>query len=157
MLCGILDVIILSCIVGDFHFLWECLKVGFAMLWGTPTTPGSLSCLREKIGRVQVDKSGKVFNVGDEFLVHCFKAHLIASVCTLLNLSSPSDTIQNEVSPEWLKATADSLVSKTLMPRTNFIFCTVTPSYWVPLCGPVKCNKVGEWASYYSPLVVVAP
>ena len=91
----------------------------FMMVWGSPTMPGSLSCLREKIERFQVDKSVKVFNVGDEFVVHCFKAHLAARLCTLLKLSSPSEAIQHEASQEWLKATAESMVSMALMPAVS--------------------------------------
>ena len=64
--------------------------------------------------RFLVDKSVEIFNVGDEFLVHCFKAHLAARLCTLLKLSSPSDDVQHEVSQEWLKATAEFMVVQTL-------------------------------------------
>ena len=64
-------------------------------------------------------QSVKVFNVGDEFLVHCFKAHLAARLCTLLKLSSSSDDVQHEASQEWLKATAESMVAQTLMPTVS--------------------------------------
>ena len=77
--------------VGDFHFLWECLKVIFLILWGTPAEHGSLCNMREQTRRNQVDKSVKVFSVGDEFLVHMFKAHLAAKICTNLKLKSTSD------------------------------------------------------------------
>ena len=39
------------------------------------------------------DKGVKVFNVGDEFLVHTFKAYLAAKICTHLNLSSTLDNL----------------------------------------------------------------
>ena len=58
---------------GDFHFLWECLRVVYTIFWGSPAQPGSLCHLREQVNRKQVDKAVKVFNVGDEFLLHCFK------------------------------------------------------------------------------------
>ena len=52
---------------GDFHFLWECLKVLLNVFWGSPSHVGSLCNIRELVRRVQVDKKGKVFNVCDEF------------------------------------------------------------------------------------------
>jgi hypothetical protein len=67
-------------ITGDFHFLWECLKVIFLIFWGTPAQHGSLSNMREQVRRHQVEKNVK----GDEFLVHAFKAHLLASICSML-------------------------------------------------------------------------
>ena len=62
---------------GDFHFLWECLRSVFIMFWGSPAHIGSLCNLREYIQRTGVDKAVKVFNRGDEFLVHAFKSHLL--------------------------------------------------------------------------------
>ena len=72
---------------GDFHFLWECLRVLYMILWGTPAQPGSLCNLRELLNRKQVDKAVKVFSTGDEFLLHCFKAHLKARICTFFKLA----------------------------------------------------------------------
>ena len=40
---------------------------------GSPTQVGSLCNIRELVGRVQVDKAGKVFNVCDEFVLHAYK------------------------------------------------------------------------------------
>lgn len=105
--------------VGDFHFLWECLKVIFISFWGTPAQHGSLSNMREHVRRHQVDKNVKVFSVGDEFLIHVFKAHLLASVCSLLKIKSTSDTIPHENSLEWLRSTAEELLVDTLMPNTS--------------------------------------
>ncbi len=68
---------------------------------------------------MQVDKSVKVFSVGDEFVVHTFKAHLTASILHVLNLSSVSDTIEHETSEEWLQHTAERLVTKVLMPHES--------------------------------------
>ncbi len=87
---------------GDFHFLWECLRVVFAIFWGSPSTVGSLSNVREYIQRLRVDKSVKVFNTGDEFLLHTFKAHLTASICSVLKVSSCTDSIQHERTYLWL-------------------------------------------------------
>lgn len=103
--------------LGDFHFLWECLRVLFTMFWGKPAQPGSLCNLREVIRRTQVDKSVKIFNVGDEFLVHAFKAHLTASILTSLNLSSTSDQISHPTTREWLQQTAEKLVTSLLIPE----------------------------------------
>ena len=66
--------------VGDFHFLWECLRVVFSMFWGVPSQDGSLSNLRSIIRWRNVDEKVKVFNVGDEFLMHAFQAHLTTAI-----------------------------------------------------------------------------
>jgi len=99
--------------------LWECLKVIFLTFWGTPAQHGSLSNMRELVRRLQVDKNVKVFNVGDEFIMHAFKAHLAASICSLLKLKSMSDTLPHQNSVEWLHSTAEQLVSDTLMPTSS--------------------------------------
>ena len=88
-----IDLYASSSILGDFHFLWECLGVVFTMFWGSPAQPGSLCNLREFIRRTQVNKTAKVFNVGDEFLVHAFKAHLVAGILVKLNITSTSDKL----------------------------------------------------------------
>ena len=75
--------------------------------------------MREQISRKQVDKGVKVFSIGDEFLVHAFKAHLMASICTVLGISSSSCHIEHEVSFEWLRSTAERLVAETLMPAPS--------------------------------------
>ena len=62
-----------------------------------------------------MDKAVKVFNVGDEFLVHVFKAHLAASICTLLKVESVSEAIPHDTSVEWLRSTAEILIRDTLM------------------------------------------
>ena len=64
--------------------LWECLHVVFTMFWGAPNQTGSLCHLREIARRTLVDKGVKVFNVGNEFLLHTFYAHFTASILTLL-------------------------------------------------------------------------
>ena len=101
---------------GDFHFLWECLKVIFLIFWGSPAEQGSLCSMREQIRRNQVDKNVKVFSTGDEFVMHMFKAHLAARVCTKLALKSTSDNVEHEKCLTWLQSTAEDLVSHTLMP-----------------------------------------
>ena len=52
--------------------MWECLKVVFMIFWGSPAQPGSLCNMKEIIRRIQVDKTAKVFNVADEFVLHTF-------------------------------------------------------------------------------------
>ena len=101
---------------GDFHFLWECLRVVFAIFWGNPTQSGSLCNMREQINRKLVDKKVKVFSIGDEFLLHAFKAHLTARVCTLFKINSPADNIQHPCSTQWLRTTAQWLVNESLKP-----------------------------------------
>ncbi len=105
--------------LGDFHFLWECLRIVFIMFWGSPSQSGSLSNMREIVRRNQVDKNVKVFNVGDEFLVHALKAHLLTRICYLLKLDSAQDDIEHPVTLEWLKWKAESLVDQTLYPETD--------------------------------------
>ena len=105
-------------IIGDFHFLWECLRVLFVMFWGTPAQPGSLCNLREIIHRTQVDKSAKVFNTADELLMHTFRAHLLTSVTFLLHRDDESDTIIHESTGEWLRHQAEILVDQILFPKT---------------------------------------
>ena len=104
---------------GDFHFLWECLRVIFAIFWGSPSLPGSLCNLREVIRRSQVDKSVKVFNVGDEFLVHAFRSHLMTGVIHQLHIHTSTDEIPHEKSSRWLTDTAETLVSSLLMPTST--------------------------------------
>ena len=87
----------------------------YLIFWGTPSQHGSLSNMREHVRRVQVDKGATVFNVGDEFLVHVFKAHLAARVCSILGLKDVTDPISHEHSLEWLRSTAERLVPDTLM------------------------------------------
>lgn len=60
-----------------------------------------------------------MFNTADEFLIHCFKAHLKARICTLFNIGSPSDRIQHDCSYQWLHDTARKLLSGTIMPATS--------------------------------------
>ena len=86
-----------------------------------------------------MDKTVKVFNVGDEFLLHCFKvaiwqslmdqalqvvfcffikAHLQARICTLLNLDNATEKIPHELSQKWLHDMALQLWPDTLAPTT---------------------------------------
>ena len=55
-------------------------------------------------------KTVKVFNVGDEFLIHCFKAHFIARICSILGVTSPADHIEHPADLEWLKTKAKYIV-----------------------------------------------
>ena len=98
-----------------FHFLWECARVVLLAFWGKVTLPGSLSNLRAYVNRTQVDKSGKTFNVIDEFIQQAFTAHLMTAICDQLHLESPHDNIPHEESCEWLHSTVESVV-KRIMP-----------------------------------------
>ena len=81
---------------------------------------GSLCQLREYIRRVQVDKDVKCFNVGDEFILHTFKAHFLASLCNQLGISSPADEVEDVGDTlEWLQSKATSLVEATLFPHRS--------------------------------------
>lgn len=72
--------------------------------------------MREFINRKLVNKSVKVFNVGDEFLLHCFKAHFIARICSILDIDSPADRIEHTSDLEWLKVKAKTIVQGTIHP-----------------------------------------
>ena len=52
-------------------------------------------------------------------MVHCFKAHVIASIMSYLKIEKTSDTVQHSISKEWLEQTAETLVSATVMPSTS--------------------------------------
>ena len=49
-------------------------------------------------------------------MVHVFKAHLSASVCTLLKLQSTLEVIHHEATERWLRETAETLLADTTMP-----------------------------------------
>lgn len=75
--------------------------------------------MREFISRKQVSKAVKVFNVGDEFLVHSFVAHFMARICTILGIGAPADNIAHTNSMEWLKDTAQAIVRETIHPMKS--------------------------------------
>ena len=105
--------------VGDFHFLWECLRVVFSMFWGVPSQDGSLSNLRSIIRRLNVDEKVKVFNVGDEFLMHAFQAHLTTAIMEQLKLDNPSAQYDHPCSLAWLRSEAEKLVKELLAPTES--------------------------------------
>ena len=72
--------------------------------------------MRESIRRMLVDKTAKVFNIGDEFIIHVFKAYLKASICQLLKINSPTDNIPHHCTQQWLRDTADMIVKSAVMP-----------------------------------------
>ena len=67
----------------------------------------------------QVDKSVKVFNVGDEFLVHAVRSHLMTGVINQLHIHTSTDEIPHEKSSQSLTDTAETLVSSLLMPTST--------------------------------------
>jgi hypothetical protein len=73
--------------------------------------------MREMVQRTQVDKTAKVFNVGDEFIMHVFNAHLKANICQLLNITAPSDAIPHLCTQQWLRETAEMIVTSSIMPK----------------------------------------
>ena len=62
-----------------------------------------------------MNKSASVF-IADEFIMHVFKAHLLASICRYLSVSSPQGDIVHQVDLQWLQKTAKATVSKSLYP-----------------------------------------
>ena len=62
---------------------------------------------------------GKDFH---EFIIHAFQGHLSASICEKLGLSSldcPMPPSETEVTIEWLRVTAKSIVECTIMPADS--------------------------------------
>lgn len=57
--------------------------------WGYEAQPGS----RAYIDHTLVYKAGKSFRVGDEFVVHPFRVHLIAAAFTDLKVNSPTELV----------------------------------------------------------------
>ena len=51
--------------------------------------------------------------------MYAFKAHLIASICSHLKISSPQEDIEHEDDFQWLQQTAESVVSATLFPAQS--------------------------------------
>ena len=88
------------------------------MYWGSPTQSGSLCQIWELVHRVQVDKTGKVFNTCDEFLLHAFKGHLIASICNQLNINSANTPVPHEASLQWLEKTAQAITKHIFYPSS---------------------------------------
>ena len=155
---------------GDFHFMWECLRVVLLSYWGNASNPSSLYHLREIIHRYKVDQKGKVFSIADEFLQHCFTAHLLANICHQLKVSSPSEPIPHENSQEWLYSTAERILQGSLMPvespdpiyamhrsflYTSFLYHDLRRAvryeqgshviqqwkFWLPIFLGTKCNN----------------
>ena len=81
--------------------------------WGKANQPGSLCNLREVTRRIQVNKAVKVFSTGDEFLIHCFEGHLLASICQHLSIDDPATEIPHNMTPQWLEETAMAIVQSS--------------------------------------------
>ena len=128
------------------------------MFWGSPTQVSSLCFMREVIRRQQVDKGVMVFNTGDEFLLHVFKAHFKASIMPILNVQTSSDNIPHQSSQQWLRSVADNIVSDVLMPATNTnpVYSFHRSHNYVYVHRPQRSHQVGEWASNYPSLEMVA-
>ena len=60
-----------------------------------------------------------MFSDCDRFLVHAFKAYLLARIFTILKLNATTDDIEHKVSLEWLRSTAEHLVAETNMPTSS--------------------------------------
>ena len=54
-----------------------------------------------------------MFNTGDEFQMHVFKAHLTTSILTLFGTSS-TDDVQHEPTKEWLFAKSEEILNKCI-------------------------------------------
>ena len=74
-------------IIGDFHFLWECMRAVFGAVWGSELDRGSLCHPKNFRGRRHASKDVRVLYVRDELLFHGFEAHLLAAVTSYLQMS----------------------------------------------------------------------
>jgi len=106
-------------VTGDFHFLWECLRFIYMSYWGRASQPGSLCHLREVVRRVQVNKAVKVFSTGDEFVLHCFQSHLLASICKQLLINDPPDKIPHGTPKNFFETPTLSSYASSLSALTN--------------------------------------
>ena len=79
-----------------------------AVYWGEVSLPGSLSNLRSYINCKLADKAGKT-------VIHAFKAHLMATICTHLKVKSPSNAVVHEKTKEWLEGTAKAIIRDVVM------------------------------------------
>ena len=60
-----------------------------------------------------------MFYTADEFVMHMFKSHLLARVCSLLDLASPSSDISHKANLEWLQLKVKELVQQCLQPHQS--------------------------------------
>ena len=58
----------------------------------------------------------------DEFLLHAYKSHLIAAICTELQIHTPNEPIVHEATLEWLETTAERIVANILCPPISINF-----------------------------------
>ena len=72
--------------------------------------------MREIVRQLQVDKGVKVFNIGDECLIHVFKAHFQASILPTVNIQKPSDPIAHQPTQQWLRSTAEWILADVITP-----------------------------------------
>ena len=63
-----------------------------------------------------MDRKAKTFSIADEFVLHTFRAHVLAAICDQLRIQSPSDPVAHDPTLEWLEKTATSIVDNTLTP-----------------------------------------
>ena len=91
-------------------------RVVFSILRVIASQHGLLSSLRCIIYCLQVDQKVKVFNTGDEFVMHTFQAHLTTAIMDYVNTS---DTISHPCSFDWLQQQAKMLVHKLISPTSS--------------------------------------
>ena len=108
---------------GDFHFLWECLRVIFILFWGSATEIGSLSSLKLLLNRKKVDKDAKQFQSSDEFQHHVMEAYLVASLTCFLGMQTPEQeppSTGTGISFQWLTDQARDFVEQVVaVPRDH--------------------------------------
>ena len=155
--CMILYLRITLCCVGDFHFLWECQKVILHSFWGGPRIAGSISNLRQLVERFGVDEKGKIFSVGDEFVVHVFHSHLAASICDQLKIESLDSSIDSENSKQWHSWVHSSLYNHAH--RNSWSRICISPfldARCIFLHGSKKCHQVRRWTTNHQTVEALA-
>ena len=65
------------------------------------------------------DTPFKVFNIGDEFLMHTFQACLTTAIMEQLKLDDPSAQYDHPCSLAWLQSEAEKLANKLLTPTES--------------------------------------
>ena len=128
--------------------------------WAKHDQRGGLCSLREVIHHVQVDKKGSTFSISDEFVCHCFKAHLMACVCKFFNKSSPTLLKDGVMLLEsQLEQTAKSIVEKYMLidEKPNFQHSFLYTAFLYPDLRRAIRFEEGEqiirhwhlWLSYF--------
>ncbi len=106
---------------------------------------------------VQCLQVHQAFSIADEFVLHVFKAHIVANICEKVKIETPLQCIQREATPEWLEEIAETMLSshhRTQM--TQFLLYTDCScmqalgfSYYINTCELLFLMKNGGNIVHY--------